>query len=86
MLTPFQIEFDCPIDEDRKTIHLIAKVDLKEEGSYYTISGISTSAGVQVLPNRNIVKSNNRWVHMESGQPTSFSAIIGKIIDTELNK
>ena len=82
----FQIGFDYPLAQDRKTIHLTAKVEAENTGTYYAVSDIKTSSGMEAIPPRNIKKFKGEWVHVDSGRSTTLSVIIGKAIDAMLGE
>ena len=82
----FQIEFDYPIDKDRRNIHLMANVQVDASGTYYIVKDIQTVSGAPAMPTRIIKKLNAQWVHVESERSTPLSTIIGKIIDEKLKE
>ena len=82
----FQIDFDYPLEKDRRTIHLIAKVEIDSTKTFYGVSNIKTPSGIEVIPPRSIKKLKGEWVHVHSGKSTTLSVIIGKAIDTKLNE
>jgi len=84
MVKSFQIDFDYPLEQDRRTIHLTAKIEVDSTRTYYTVTDIKTVSGIEAIPPRSIMKSKDEWVHVSSGRSTTLSVIIGRAIDTEL--
>ena len=82
--TAFRIEMDYTIEEITRTIHLTASVEFHEVERYYSITDIKSSSNKVILPCQYIQKVRDKWVHIDSQEPTNLSNIIGKAIDEEL--
>ena len=77
----FRIEFDYTMQEALRTIHLVATVENGLSKKSYSVCQIRTISDKRVLSDQQIKKLRGKWVHVDSEQPTSLSAIIGKAID-----
>ncbi len=79
----YVIEFDIQLEKTPVVLHLIARVELHHSDPYYIISNFRTAAQKEgsILPVMKIKKKKDKWVHLDTEQPTHLSELVGRAIE-----
>lgn len=79
----YAIEFDIQLEKTPIVLHLTAQVELHHSDVHYVISNFRTALqrDGSILPVMKIKKKKDKWVHLDTEQPTHLSEVVGKAID-----
>ncbi len=79
----YSIAFNFPMDDSRLIVPLTAEVEEHNSKRYYVIKNFKAGSHPQpsLLPNLFLKKKNGRWVHLDSGEVSHLSNVVGKSIE-----
>jgi hypothetical protein len=79
----YAIEFDIQLEKTPIFLHLNAQVELHHSDPYYVISNFRTALQREgsILPAMKIKKKKDKWVHLDTEQPTYLSELVGEAIE-----
>ena len=79
----YSIAFDYQMEGSRLSVPLTAEVEVHRSKTHYVIKNFKAGSRPQssILPTLVLRKKKGRWVHVDSGQESQLSTVVGESIE-----